>query len=89
MSSINWNKLAEQASEQTDTELASQIASLTSMSTKEITSFIQESTISNANAIKVLQEINSATSSNNQKATAIANIQNGVEFLISIASKIV
>lgn len=89
MSSINWNELAAQAAQQTDTQFASQIASLTSMSTSEITTFIQESTISNANALKVLQEVNNATSSNNQKATAIANIDNGVNFLISIVSKIV
>lgn len=89
MSSINWNELAEQAAQQTDTQFATQIASLTSMSTNEITSFIEESAISNANAIKVLQEVNNATSSNNQKAEAITNIQNGVGFLISIATKIV
>lgn len=89
MSSIDWNALAEQAAQQTDIQFANQIASLTSMSTKEITSFIQDSSISNANATRVLQEINNATSSNNQKAEAITNINNGVNFLISIASKIV
>lgn len=89
MSSINWNELATQAEKQTDTQFASQIASLTSMSTTEITTFIQESAISNANAVKVLQEVNNAASSNNQKATAVANIDSGISFLISIVSKIV
>jgi len=89
MSTINWNELAENAATQTDTQFASKIASLTRMNTTEINTFIQESTISNANAIKVLQEINDATNSNTQKATAIANINNGVGFLISIASKII
>ena len=89
MSSINWNELAANAEQQTDTQFATQIASLTSMSTVEITKFIQESTITNANAIKVLQEVNNAASANTQKATAIANIENGVGFLISIVSKIV
>jgi len=89
MSLINWNELAAKAEQQTDAKFATQIASLTSMSTTEITTFIQESAISNANAIKVLQEVNNAASSNNQKATAVANIDNGVSFLISIVSKIV
>jgi len=89
MSSINWNEIAEQSAKQTDSEFASQIASLTRMNTAEINTFIQESTISNANALKVLQEISNATNSNTQKATAISNINNGVSFLISIASKII
>jgi len=89
MSSINWNEIAENSAKQTDTQFASQIASLTRMNTAEINTFIQESTISNANAIKVLQEVSNAASSNTQKATAIANINNGVSFLISIASKII
>jgi len=89
MSSINWNKLAEQAGQQTDIQFAGKIASLTSMSTTEITAFIQQSTISNADAVKVLQEVHNSTSSNNQKATAITNIDQGVRFLISIVSKIV
>ena len=59
------------------------------MSTTEISTFIQESTISNANALKVLQEVNNAASANTQKATAISNIENGVGVLISIVSKIV
>ena len=89
MSIINWNELAAKAEQQTDTQFATQIANLTSMSTTEISTFIQESTISNANALKVLQEVNNAASANTQKATAISNIENGVGFLISIVSKIV
>lgn len=89
MSSINWNELAAKAEQQTDAQFATQVASLTSMSTTEITTFIQESAISNANAIKVLQEVNNTASANMQKATAISNIDNGVGFLISIVSKIV
>jgi len=89
MSSINWNELASKAEQQTNTQFAAQIAGLTSMSTTEITTFIQESTITNTNAIKVLQEVNNAASANAEKATAISNIENGVGFLISIVSKIV
>ncbi|WP_034058079.1 hypothetical protein [Lacinutrix jangbogonensis] len=89
MADIDWSDLAEKAASQTDAELNTQMASLTSLKVTEIDAFIAESNISNANAIKVLQEINAATSSNCQKATAIANINNGVGFLIRIVSKVV
>ncbi|MCL7752591.1 hypothetical protein [Polaribacter sp. Z022] len=89
MSDIDWNALAEQAGNQTDTDLKNQLASLTSLKTVEIDSFISESKITNANAVKVLQQINDASLANNQKATAISNIQNGVGFLIKLVSKVV
>ena len=54
-----------------------------------ITNFIAESSISNANAVKVLHEINNATRTNNQKATTIASIDNGVGFLVSLVGKVV
>lgn len=89
MGSIDWNALAEKAAQQTDTEFQSQLANLTSLKVSEIETYIKESNISNENAIKVLKEINDAALSNNQKATAIKNIDNGVGFLISLVTKIV
>ena len=89
MSDIDWDKLANDAASQTDDQFKTTIASLTSMSITEIDQFIKESEISNANAVKVLQEINNAAASNNAKADAIANIDNGVSFLVSLAHKIV
>lgn len=89
MSTIDWDALANQAAQQTDSQLSDELAKLTSLNTTEITNFISESNISNANAVKVLKEINNATNSNNQKATAIASIDNGVGFLVSLVSKVV
>ncbi|AXG70411.1 hypothetical protein KORDIASMS9_02651 [Kordia sp. SMS9] len=89
MSEIDWDNLAEQAGKQTDTEFQTTIASLTRISIKEIDQFIKESEISNENAVKVLKEINAAAASNTAKADAIANIDNGVNFLVSMASRIV
>jgi len=89
MASIDWNEIAKKATEQTDAQLANQLAGLTRMNTEEITNFIKESSISNTNAIKVLKEVHDATNTNSQKAEAIANINNGVNFLVSIVSKIV
>jgi len=89
MSDINWDDLANQAASQTDAEFNTQMASLTSLKVSEIDNFIAQSTITNANAVKVLKEINDATASNNEKADAIANVDRGVNFLVSLVSKIV
>jgi hypothetical protein len=86
---IDWDNLANEAAAQTDAQFNTTIASLTRMSIKEIDEFIKQSEITNANAIKVLKEINDAAASNTAKADAIANIDNGVGFLVSLATRIV
>ena len=89
MSDIDWSDLAEKAVSQTDLEFKSQLAGLTSLKTSDIDTFISESNISNTNALAVLKEINNASLSNNDKASAISNIQNGVGFLVKLVSKVV
>ena len=89
MTDINWDDLANQAAAQTDAEFNTQMANLTSLKVTEIDAFITQSEISNANAIKVLKEINVAAKSNNDKAIAIGNITKGVGFLIRLATKVV
>lgn len=89
MSTIDWNALANNAASQTDSEFNSVLAGLTSLKASEIDTFIAQSNISNANAVKVLQEINNTTTSNMQKAQAIATIENGVGFLVSLVTKII
>ena len=86
---IDWAQIANEAAQQTDTEFATQIASLTRMNITEINTFIEESNISNENVLKVIQEVNNATASNTEKTAAISNIENGVNFLVSLAKKIV
>jgi hypothetical protein len=89
MSDIDWNALAEKATNQTDAEFKTQLAGLTSLKTSEIDTFITESNISNQDALSVLKEINNTALSNNQKANSISNIQNGVGFLVKLVSKVV
>ena len=89
MSDIDWSALAEKAVSQTDAEFKSQLAGLTNLKTSDIDAFISESNISNTNALAVLKEINNASLSNNDKASAISNIQNGVGFLVKLVSKVV
>lgn len=47
MSNINWDDLAEKATNQTDIAFNSQMASLTSLKLTEIDNFIKQSNISN------------------------------------------
>lgn len=89
MSGIDWDDLANKAASQTDAEFNAQMANLTSLKVSEIDDFIAQSAITNANAVKVLKEINDATSSNNAKADAIANVDKGVNFLVSLVGKVV
>ncbi len=89
MSGIDWDDLANKAASQTDAEFNTQMASLTSLKVSEIDAFIEQSSITNANAVKVLKQINDATASNNAKADAIANVDKGVNFLVSLVGKIV
>lgn len=89
MSTIDWNALAEKAASQTDTTFHTQLASLTTLEVSEITTFINESNITNLDAVKVLKEINDTATSNSQKTTEISNIKNGIGFLIRLVSKVV
>ena len=89
MSDIDWSALAEKAASQTDAEFKNKLAGLTSLKTSDIDAFITESKISNTNALAVLKEINNASLSNNEKASAISNIDKGVGFLVKLVSKVV
>ncbi|WP_299108768.1 hypothetical protein [uncultured Tenacibaculum sp.] len=89
MATIDWNKLAEQAGNQTDAEFNQQITQLTNLNLTEVDSFISESKITNDNALKVLKVIDNATLSNNEKANSISTIENGIGFLVKLASKVI
>ncbi|TDQ29745.1 hypothetical protein [Tenacibaculum caenipelagi] len=89
MDSINWNNIAQQATSQTDNEFNQQLANLTNLKVSEVDALIKESKITNANAVKTLKLIDDATASNNEKAKALSNIENGIGFVISLVSKLV
>ncbi|SEB50256.1 hypothetical protein SAMN04489761_1080 [Tenacibaculum sp. MAR_2009_124] len=89
MNTIDWNEIANNAAKQTDDELGSQLAHLTNLKLVEVESFIAESKITNANAIKVLQIIDNAALANNIKAVKIETIENGINFLTKLASKVI
>ncbi|WGH76757.1 hypothetical protein P8625_06270 [Tenacibaculum tangerinum] len=89
MNSVDWNKIAQEAASQTDSEFNAQLASLTNLKISEVDAFIKESKITNANAVKTLKLVNDTTIDNNEKAKAISNIENGFSFIISLVSKII
>ena len=89
MGAINWNTIAQQAASQTDAEFNQQLASLTNLKVSEVDALIKESKITNANAVKTLKLIDDATASNNEKAKALSNIENGFGFVISLVSKLI
>ena len=86
---IDWDALANKAASQTDDQFKTELASLTQLDVGDVDTFIKESAITNSNAVSVLKELNNATLSNNQKANAIASIDKGVGFLVSLVGKIV
>lgn len=89
MSDIDFIKIASQAALQTDAEFYKQLASLTKLKTPEVAQFISNSKITNENALKTLGVISNATLANNEKASKIANVKNGIGFLIQLVSKVV
>ncbi len=86
---IDWNKIAEDAATDTDAEFKNKMSSLTRLNEEDITSLINETGIENPQFAAVIQVVNDAATSNNEKANAIQNITNGVDLLVGIAKKFI
>jgi hypothetical protein len=86
---IDWNKIAADAGTQTDEAFKTKISSLTSLDDEEIIALMQHTGIDKKNFALVLKEVQDATKSNNDKATAIKNINNGISLLVEIARKFI
>lgn len=87
--SIDWKKIAKDAGTATDEHFKNQISSLTSLTDNEIENLITETGISKTDLASVLKEVTDATKSNNAKATAISNINKGVNLLVGIVKKVI
>ncbi|HET7819467.1 MAG TPA: hypothetical protein VFL70_09175 [Bacteroidia bacterium] len=85
----NWDDIANQAANATDTHFASQISGLTRLNDKEIESLISETGINKQDLVLVLKEVKDAQKSNEAKAKAIKNIGKGLDVLVSIAGKFI
>lgn len=86
---IDWNKIAKDAAKATDEEFAGQISGLTSLNDAEIQKLIFDTGISKEDLTAVLKEVKNASKGNKAKATAISNINNGVQVLVEIAKKFI
>jgi hypothetical protein len=84
----DWNKIAQDAKQDTDEQLKDQLSNLTKLDNKDIEAIIMETGISQTDLTSVLKEVKDATKSNEDKANAIKNIDKGITALVGIASKI-
>ena len=85
----DWKKIAIDAREKTNEHFKDQISSLTRLTSNEIENLITETGISKTDLTSVLKEVEDATKSNEEKAAAISNINNGVNLLVGIAKKVI
>lgn len=83
-----WKKKAAQAQKETDAELAQEMGALSSFSPSELTKLLAEHDMSNKEFDQLIKLVKDHTKSNNDKAKAIGNIQNGVEILVGVLRKL-
>lgn len=83
-----FEKLANEAAVMTDAQFKDKFTSLTSLNDAETKRLIEDTGISKQDLAKVLEEVKAATGSNEAKANAIKNINNGVSVLVGIAKKL-
>ncbi len=85
----DWTQKAKEASAKTQTHFKESITKMTSLGDAEIEAIINDSGISSKDLTSVLDEVKNATKSNNQKAEAIKNINQGVDLLVGIISRLI
>lgn len=86
---INWDEIAREVGQETDEYFKNKISSLTRLNDDEIEFLITETGISKEDLATVLKEVKDATKSNEAKASAISNINKGVNLLVGIALKLI
>ncbi len=87
MPEIDWDEIAKNAQKTTDEHFKVQIASLTSLTDRQVTDLINDTGISKRDLVEVLKHVEDATKSNEEKARAIKGINKGVNVLVSVAAK--
>jgi hypothetical protein len=84
-----YDTFASQAAAMTDEQFKDRFAALTRFNTKDLENIINETGISQNDLAELLKEVKSATSSNEKKAAAIKNINQGVTTLIAMVKAII
>ncbi len=85
----DWKKIAKDTSAKTQAYFKDSMSKMTSLDDAKIDEIINESGISSEDLTSVINEVSNATKSNNQKAEAIKNINQGVDLLVGIVSKLI
>lgn len=85
----DWNKIAQDTQRETDAHFKGTISSLTSLKDSDIAVLITETGISKLDLIEVLKVIDDTSRSNESKAQAIANINNGIRAIVKMAERII
>ncbi|MCA6438319.1 MAG: hypothetical protein ACRCSM_02125 [Sediminibacterium sp.] len=86
---IDYKKLAKEAATATNKEYADQIALLTNFKSADIQKIIQQNDIDKEDFLKLIDIIKNNTLDNEKKATAIREINRGLETIISLVSKLI
>lgn len=86
---IDYKKLAKEAATATNKEYADQIALLTNFKSADIQKIIQQNDINKEDFLKLIDIIKNNTLDNEKKATAIREINRGLETIISLVSKLI
>ena len=79
-----YDAFARQAAALTDEEFKNRFATLTRLNMSDLDKIMEETGISQQDLAELLKEVKAATGSNEKKATAIKNINNGVTTLIAM-----
>lgn len=82
-----WEEILKDAQTQTDSQLASDISSLSRLSDDEINEIAPQA-IDKAKLTALMQTIADATKSNKEKAEAIKNIQGFAEMAVAVLKKV-
>lgn len=79
-----YDAFAERAAAMTDDEFRNKFASLTRLNMKDLENIIKDTGISQQDLATLLKEVKSASTTNENKAVAISNINKGVTTLIAL-----
>jgi hypothetical protein len=83
------NKYVKGAIKKANEKFAEHLAKLSQLPDEKVTEIINSTDLKKESLEKILEIIKDATKSNAQKAAAIKNVSKGIDFLTSIAKKLI
>jgi predicted transcriptional regulator len=89
MNNEEWQKLRNKAKSIADEEFASEASSIIRLTKEEISAIIDESQVEKEKLSELIDIVNDATKSFQQKAEAVRNINGLAEIAVSLIGKLV